>query len=547
MLFATCVYSTYNENMVIIALTKDLKMWINSLEKAGLLHKESNLIDIRNCSAIIAANHNRATLFEKIADYSMPVIANATSSRAMIALALETEEQNVLKEYMSRIARPIPPIYSNDGECQERVTSGADVDLTSLPILFQHELDGAPYISAGMVVAKDPETLDYDIGIYRLMFRKKNELGINMSYQHRLRSFYQKACQNNKPLEIAICIGLHALDMLAAVTTAPVGIDELSVWGGIRREPINLARCKTVDLCVPAHAEIVLEATIQPTGWTENEGPYGEFPGTYSGVRRNPVVKIHAVTNRHSPIYQSATHGGEHLGFTDFFLVVLPTELSIYQALKHAGVDVRAVRVIPWSAGMICYVSINKQTEGESRNALYVALTSPRRTFPKYCIVVDADIDIFNEHAVMWAIGTRTQPKEDVLILEGLRISSAADPSLSGPPFFASKMGIDATVPIEKRSKFEFSRVPSIECEKEEIGTINGQRSNIDRKVEFLQGAIMKSMQQSGPLLFCDILKMFPNQSYRSILSAWSSLRSDDLISESETGRYTYTESGGKK
>ena len=195
-------------------------------------------VDVRDCSEIIAENYKQATLFGNVQGYNSQLIANAMSSRKMIALALDTEETNILSEYASRIAKPIPPKFastSKGARCQEEILAAkeSEVDLTTLPILLQHEFDGAPYISAGMVVAKDPETGEYNIGIYRLMFRKVNELGINITAPHRLRWFYQKAYEKGKPQEVAVCLGLHALDYLAAVTTSPEGVDELAVWGGL--------------------------------------------------------------------------------------------------------------------------------------------------------------------------------------------------------------------------------------------------------------------------------------------------------------------------
>ena len=410
-----------------------MRDWIATLEAKGLLNRHRESIDVRNCSEIISRNYKNATFFEHVEDYENPVLANSISSRRMMALALETSEYEILSEYLLRISHPISPLFVNSGSarCQEKVCSKeSEVDLTSLPILLQHEYDGAPYITAGVIVAKDPETSAYNIGIYRLMFRTRNELGINITAPHKLRWFYQKAFERKEPLNVAVCLGLHSLDLLAAVTSSPEGVDELALWGGLQRDAIRLVKCKTSDLFVPEHTEIVLEATMDPTGWVEPEGMYGEFPGTYSGMRKNPFLKIQAITSRKNPIYQSATHGGKHLAYTDFFVIIPQIELSILQALKSAGVNARQVRIVEESAGMICYVSIQARAVGDSMNALNIALTGSRQNFPKYCVVVDSDIDVFDNEALTWAIATRSQPKEDSIILDGLRIPSSSDPSL---------------------------------------------------------------------------------------------------------------------
>lgn len=516
-------------------MADDLRGWITDLDEHSLLHTEHGKVDARNCASIIADHFEKATLFKRIDGYEMPLVANTVSSRRMMALALGAEENALLAEYLKRVSVPLKPTFSStDGQCQEETTLGSErVDLTSLPIILQHEYDGAPYLSAGVVVAKDPAGEDYNIGIYRLMFRKRNELGINITAPHRLRWFYQKALDAGKPLEVAVVLGLHALDLLASVTAVPEGVDELAVWGGLRKESVKMVPCKTMDLHVPSHAEIVLEAVMEPIGWVEPEGPYGEFPGTYSGMRKNPILKVKAVTSRHAPILQSATHGGRHLGNTDFFVLIPQLELGIYQVLKNGGVDVRAVRVLPNSAGMVCYVSISSRVRGDAVNALYMALSGSKQNFPKYCVIVDPDIDVFDDDQVMWALSTRVQPADDVVVLKGLRIPSSSDPSLVGPPFSISKLGIDATIPLEsKRSRFEFSKPPE---------AVREGRKLRNSKPKVLAGQIREVMQDSGPLFFYEVMKRFPTEEYMTFLRAWSELREAGSVRQEDDGRYSHS------
>jgi 2,5-furandicarboxylate decarboxylase 1 len=509
---------------------KDLRDWIKALDAADLLYRHPEKIDARNCSDVIFQNHMKASLFEKVLGFDSPLIANSISSRRMMALALETSEQNILEEYRRRISEPIQPVFSkNTGRCQENATL-SNPDLTRFPILLQHELDGAPYITAGVVVAKDPETSSYNIGIYRLMFRTKNELGINITAPHKLRWIYQKNFEKGRPLEIAICLGLHPLDLLAAVTSSQE-VNELALWGGLQGEPIKLVKCKSVDLHVPDHAEIVLEGVMEPTGWTEPEGMYGEFPGTYSGMRKNPIIKIKAITTRKDCIYQSATHGGEHLARSDFFVIIPQIELSIFQALKSAGIDARQVRILEESAGMICFVSIEVRAAGDSRNALAVALAGSRQNFPKYCTIVDSDIDVFDNEAVAWAVATRTQPKEDALILEGLRIPSSSDPSLSAGTRTMSKLGIDATIPFgADRFKFLHSKVPKTR-------EYPVQKTSVDA-----DKMIIDYLKQSGPSFFYDVASSLQGPSFRDILLSWGTLRESKKIEQGMDGKYSAVE-----
>ena len=223
-----------------------------------------------------------------------------------------------------------------------------------------------------------------------------------------------------------------------------------------------MIKCKTLDLSVPEHSEIILESKMDPIGWSEPEGMYGEFPGTYSGMRKNPTLKVQAITSRRNPIYQSATHGTDRLADTDFFVLIPQIELNIHTMLENAGIEVKQVRIIPESAGMMCYASIHARSKGDSRNAIYLVLSGSRQNFPKYCIIVDSDIDVFDDGAVMWALSTRSQPEEDTIILEGMRIPSSSDPSLTGsPPYSMSKLGLDATIPFgADKERFSHSKPP---------------------------------------------------------------------------------------
>jgi len=508
-------------------MVKDLRNWIAQLDSHGLLKRVKEPVDVRQCPELIFENYKQATLFEVVDGYDSKVIANAFSSRKMMSVALETDEKEVLNEYLSRISKPIKPIFEPSiGRCQEVIHLSNEVDLSSLPILLQHEYDGAPYFTAGVLVAKDPETSEYNIGIYRLMFRKSDELGINITAPHKLRWFYQKAYEKGKPLNVAVCIGLHALDYLASVTTSPEGTDELAVWGGLQEEAIKMVRCRTLDLYVPEHSEIVLEATMDPIGWSESEGMYGEFPGTYSGMKKNPVLKVRAVTSRRNPVYQSATHGGRHLAYTDFFVIIPQIELSIFQALKNSGVDVRQVRILPESAGMVCFASINVRANGDSRNAIYQILSGSRQNFPKYCVVVDSDIAVIDDDPITWELPTRTQPKEDTVILEGMRIPSSADPSLGGTTRIMSKLGIDATIPYAAdKTKFLHSKPPIFEP----------SSRNIQKATPEM---IERLLRENGPLFFYDVVRGFSGETFRSILRAWSELREQGKIELGADGKY---------
>jgi UbiD family decarboxylase len=295
-----------------------------------------------------------------------------------------------------------------------------------------------------------------------MMFRTLRETGIDLTAPHKLRRYYQLACDAKRPLPVACVLGLHGMDLLASVATTPEEVDEYEVMGALRRQPVELVRCRTIDVEVPADAEIVFECEMPPDGWIADEGPYGEFTGTYGGLKRNPVLRVKAITHRREPVFLSATHGGHHPGWTDFYLLVPLFELTITSALRAANIDVRGIRFHPGSSGMWAIVSIKQWSAGDARNALHLVLAASNQNFPKYAVVVDEDIDIFDDERVYWAMTWRTQAHEDVHVFTGMKCIPL-DPSLPTemPPVTTSKMGIDATVPVgRERLRFTVCQAP---------------------------------------------------------------------------------------
>jgi len=289
------------------------------------------------------------------------------------------------------------------------------------------------------------------------MLRTSRETGIDVTVPHKLRTYYQRALEMGKPLEVVVLIGLPTIDLLGSVISSPYDVNEYEVLGGIRGEPVELVKCETLDLYVPSNAEIVLECEMPPIGWTVDEGPYGEFTGTYGGLKMNPILRVKAITHRRNPIFLSATHGGRKPGWTDLQLLFPIIELDLFRALRQAWIDVKGIRLHPGGAGMWAIASIRPKEKGDAKIALALMLTSTRQVFPKYAVVVDDDIDISDDDQVVWAMTYRAQPSEDIIILNDLK-AIPLDPSLISdtPPVTTSKMGIDATIPFDKpRHRFE--------------------------------------------------------------------------------------------
>ena len=314
------------------------------------------------------------------------------------------------------IDHPIAPIMVNTSPTREVMVAGDDVDLFKLPIPMSSIYDGGPMITAGVVIARDPE-LGWNSGIYRFIVKEKALTGIDIVTPNNMRLFATRALAAGRPLPISISIGTHPLEIMASGYRAPLGVDEMAIAGGLRGEAIALAPCKTIDVPYIADAEIVLEAEILPTGWTWPEGRFGEFTRLMGGLHWNPLVKIKAISHRKDAIYYSL-----HMPWENTWLAAPTRYAAIRQALKTAGVTVKDINVtLGGCAFWHAVISIWKQP-GEAKNAILAALSVMDL---KHVVIVDDDIDVFNPMDVEWAIATRVQGDKDVLIVTNARGQAA--------------------------------------------------------------------------------------------------------------------------
>ena len=223
---------------------------------------------------------------------------------------------------MEALENPLPAEVTSDGPVKEVLKVGDEVDLTDIPIPFQHRKDGGPAISRPELPLSKDEEGRRNVGCYRLMYRTPNETGIDLVSPSDMRFTYQRALDRGESLPIAIAIGTGIPEILSAAYKAPPGFDEFAVAGALYGEPIPLTKCATVDLEVPASAEIVLEGEISADGWTIDEGRYGDFTGHQCSIRWNPVFKVKAITHRKNPIFQT---------------VFMPWENDWLEAPPHGG------------------------------------------------------------------------------------------------------------------------------------------------------------------------------------------------------------------
>lgn len=445
--------------------SKTLRGFLAELEHAGELERHERPVSLREITRIVESSR-RAVLFEKVAGCETSFVANAMASRTRWGIALGVDATDVMFELARRLQDPIAPTRVSEAPVHDVVVTGDDVDITRLPAYLQHELDGGPYISASMDVTRDPESGRYNTGVRRLMLRGRATTGVDLVAPSDARALYRRAREAGRRFEIAFVIGLHPLDYMATQLRG-VG-DEFEVMGGIRREPVQLVRCLTVDLEVPAHAEVVLEGYLDGD-WITPEGPFGEYHGAYGDSHLNPVFRVTGITRRRDAVFQTATIGGRHLDHTDTALIAgICTEVAVWESLKRAVAEPRQVYCPPAGTGLHdVRIAINARDPGDGRNALLAALSSTANC--KYAIAVDDDVDIFSDSMVEWAVTTRSQPDTDVIVMAGLR-TLPLDPSLPpvDGPVLTAKMGIDATKRKDKpheifdipRAPFEDSELP---------------------------------------------------------------------------------------
>ena len=435
---------------------KSMREWLDILEDMGKLKHVKKAVSIEHEIAAVGkkACGRYAIMFDNPKGSNIPIVTGLTGSRDFFSKALNVP--------VSELASHFEKAQTNPRECKiiekhlspvkEVITK--DVDLGKIPIPVHHEKDSGPYITAGLLIAKNPETGERNVSIHRLQVTDKNHLGILMLPRH-LMHYYRLAEKKNQPLEIAIAIGLDPIAMLSSQALTPLGQDEFCIASALYGEPMELVKCETVDIEVPAHAEIILEGVILPNV-RELEGPFGEYPKYYGPRGKREYIELTCMTTRTDPIFQTIVPAtDEHL-----LLGGIPREGGILQLVKNAVPTTTAVHLTPGGTGRYhLVIQMEKKNEGEAKNAMFAAFGSSQEI--KHVVVVDRDVDIFNPVEVNWAIATRCQAARDVMIISGA-CGNKLDPSTKDG--LSDKMGIDATVPLgEPEGKFEKIRIPNEE------------------------------------------------------------------------------------
>jgi 2,5-furandicarboxylate decarboxylase 1 len=516
-------------------MQETFRQFLDRLREADELIDLKQPVDIRHIATLVDQS-DKAVLFHKVIGYDMPVVSGIIRSqkRAMISMGVKAYGEIEVK-LKKAIDNRIPPIMVNTSRTREVMHLGEDVDLFKLPIPMSSIFDGGPMITAGVVIAKDPE-LGWNSGIYRFIVKEKALTGIDIVTPNNMRLFAQRAFEAKRPLPISISIGTHPLEIMASGYRAPLGVDEMHIAGGLRGAPVELAPCQTVDAPYIADAEIVLEAEILPTGWTWPEGRFGEFTRLMGGLHWNPLVQIKAISHRKDAIYYSL-----HMPWENTWLAAPTRYAAIRQALRTAGVTVKDINVtLGGCAFWHAVISIKKQP-GEAKNAILAALSVMDL---KHVVIVDDDIDVFNPMDVEWAIATRVQGDKDILIVTNAR-GKPLDPSLPPTPHSVvpttAKVGIDATIG-EGIPKERFERIAYAYADTAKIGEyVKGKtdasgKTGDERAVAKLADEILQVIAET-PLYYTEIAERFGAYDFRTVARALGHLHSTQRLWQDPEGR----------
>ncbi|MCK4327844.1 MAG: UbiD family decarboxylase [Candidatus Diapherotrites archaeon] len=428
----------------------NLRPFLQKLEEDGdLVRIKKEVSHEYEIASILNSLGERPTIFENVKGFDMPMFGGVCAHRETIAKGLGTTKEGILKTLVDALRNPKEPGMVDKAPCQEVVIK--DVDLDKLPLLMHLPGDGGRYMSASVVVLKDPET-GRNVSYHRMMQRGKDRLTARLIPKRQTRTTYDKT---EGDLEIAVCIGSSIPVLLAASLGPPSGVDELSIANAMGETP--LVKCVTKDLEVPAETEIVLEGRL--TKDLDAEGPFVDLTETRDYERQEPVVVIDAITMRKDAMYQAILPGRlEHKT-----LMGMPKEPTIYDEVSKVC-DCRNVYMTmgggSWLHGI---VQIAKKNDDEPKAAIDAAIQGHKSI--KHVVIVDDEVDLFDPMAVEWAIATRFRADRDLVVKENTP-SSSLDPVATQEPgkkAVCAKMGLDATRPMatdkKKFEKVEYGKV----------------------------------------------------------------------------------------
>lgn len=461
-------------------MARDLRGFLKLLEQRGQLRRISALVDpdleIAEIANRMLQRGGPALLFENVKGSPYPVAVNVMGTVERICWAMNKEnpqELEALGQKLSMLQQPKPPkklsqavefgkvlfdvLRAKPGRdlfppCHQVVVKDDQLDLNQIPMIRPYAGDAGKIITLGLVITKDCETGIPNVGVYRLQLQSSKTMTVHWLSVRGGARHLRKAAERGQKLEVAIALGVDPLIIMAAATPIPVDLSEWLFAGLYGESGVNLAKCKTVDLEVPADSEFVLEGTITP-GEMLPDGPFGDHMGYYGGVEDSPLVRFHCLTHRKDPVYLT-TFSGRPPKEEAMMAIALN---RIYTPILRQQVSEIVDFFLPMEAlsYKAAIISIDKAYPGQARRAALAFWSAlPQFTYTKFVIVVDKTINIRDPRQVVWAITSKVDPVRDVFILPETPFDTLD--FASEKIGLGGRMGIDATTKIPPETEHEW-------------------------------------------------------------------------------------------
>jgi 4-hydroxy-3-polyprenylbenzoate decarboxylase len=450
---------------------RDLRHFLELLDRRGQLRRITAPVDPDLEVAAIAdrvlACGGPALLFENVVGSSMPLAVNVLGTFERVVWAMGLERAEELEELGSRLAllqQPRPPKGLQETAamgrilwdlvrarpdrdltppCQQQVLRDGAVNLDNLPLIRPWPGDAGRVITLGLVITRDPETRVPNVGVYRLQQQDARSMSVHWLSVRGGARHLRKAAERGQPLEVAVALGVHPLLVMAAATPIPVQLSEWLFAGLYAGRGVHLARCRSVDLEVPAHSEIVLEGTITP-GEVAPDGPFGDHMGFYGLEEPSPLVRFHTITQRRKPVMLT-TFSGRPPKEEAMLAIALN---RIYTPILRQQVPEIVDFFLPMEAlsYKLAVIAIDKAYPGQARRAAMAFWSAlPQFTYTKFVVVVDRSINVRDPRQVVWAIAACVDPQRDLFVLDNTPFDSL--------DFASERLGLGGRLAIDATTK----------------------------------------------------------------------------------------------
>lgn len=508
-------------------------------DKLLVIEKE---VDLRYASAIIA-KVKKAVVFKRPKGYQHQVLVGGLyADRELTALAYGCPYDEAWKQVREAQRHPVELIVVSDSPAWEVVVEGDDVDLSALPLPILAHQDGAPYISAAITGSVDPDR-GHNWGVYRYQLLNRNTLAIDLTTQNNMHNYLKRAYAEGRPFGVTVNIGNHPFEFLAAGMDVPAGVDEMTVAGGFRGEPVELVPGATVDAMAIANSEYILEGEFLPGGWIHEEGRFGEFHGLMGSMHRNPALRINRVARRRDAHLYTLQMAHE----VNYMYIPITT-LAAHKALLAAGIEPVAVNVTMGGCTAFHVIASIKKFPGAGKNAI-VALMNVG--IVKHVVVTDEDINVFDPREVEWAIATRVQVEKDVIIIPGMGRAKPLDPVLPPgmDPMLITRLGIDATMPEGiPKSRYERIRYPHLDEIRLDdylgrgVSPVSREIESPFMNAEEMADQIVDHLREAQPVYYMEIVDHYADHPHRAVVQAMGLLYGQGRLRRDEEGRYLLAE-----